>query len=74
LEILGALGTVHGRHVNEFEPSGRCISDTIMDCSSRLHLWEAGCWRASGEVDEFASMRDGFGNSDRNSWRAHRGI
>jgi hypothetical protein len=44
------------------------------NCSSRLHLWEAGCWRASGEVDEFASMRDGFGNSDRNSWRAHRGI
>jgi hypothetical protein len=44
------------------------------NCSSRLDLWEAGCWRASGGVDEFVSTRDGFGNSDRNFWHPPRGI
>jgi len=29
------------------------------NCSLRLNLWEAGCWRASGGVDEFVSTRMG---------------
>jgi len=46
LEILGALGTVDGRHVNEFEPSDRCVWDIRMELQFEVEFM--GGWLLAG--------------------------